>query len=145
MKNKFYYLVLVFAIFLFTGCGKKNLNCSIEYDYGDGMSISKSLNFIFLNDKLRNTSMHEDIKYYNDDEVRENSVINSITEFSDLYKNEHGIDYTIESNDDSFIFDLNLAFNKMNTNTKENFYLINYKKSYSSTKAEFEASGYICN
>lgn len=144
MKKFLYVGIMIFGLCLFTGCGSKVLECSKDNSYSEEMKMIQNVKVTFKKDEVTKLSMDMHVELGENYLEYKEALIESVeSEFSSL-KDTKGLDYSTESSDNGFTFNLKADMKKMDDEAKAELDIVNTNQSYDNAKSEFESEGYTC-
>ncbi len=147
MKKK-NWLCLLLILFLAVGCGEKRLNCSQRiFDYDD-FHVDKTVSLKFDKRKLTTGSLILDYYYQNNVEenvaVMKEIVENNYAKFKDI----DGIKFIFRDTSNGFQFELEVEFDKLSDEVKEDLSLVTdvtEYDSYNEAREDLINLKYQCN
>lgn len=143
MKKFFCCSILTLSLFLFTGCETKQLSCTKDTEYNNGMKMTQNVNISYKNDKTYKLHADMNVNLGEIDIDIENQISQIESQFVN-FKDSNGFDYSFSKKDDGFSFKLDVNLKKFNKDNSQEFDLYNTKKTLEDAKLEFENDGYTC-
>lgn len=146
------FLLSLCCVFLFVGCSSKSLDdlvvleCDSTNSVGnDGNTLSEtSYKIYFDNDKVERISMNIHVTLNSPDDTTRDNLENDIDSAFGNYKNRDGVIFSSNIEDNGFIVNLDIDYDKLSDEDKEYINVINYEKSFDDIKVELENNGFSC-
>ena len=144
MKKSLYLGAIVIGTCILSGCGSKTLQCTRSNKYSDEMEMNQTVKATFKGNHMAKLSMNMNTtlgeKYM---EYREELKTSVESEFENL-KDTNGITFKTQDTSNGFTFTLEANINKLDSNSKKEFDIVNVEQSYDDAKKEFESKNFTC-
>lgn len=142
MKKK-YFILMILSTLLISGCDKKKTLTCTKTEKETGMNLTTTTTTNFINDKISSLKLDINAKLDSSYVKYKDTIKQSLEQQYNVYKDEKGITYHTDVEDDTIIFSLVVDNKAISKETRENLNISN-SENYEDSKKSLESEGYTC-